>query len=214
VALPIADHFAEVWAVDLEPDMVEAGRREAERLGIGNVHWAVGRAEDFDAPGGGFDLITIGEAFHRLDRSRVAAMAYDWLKPSGVFVTLGPGIAEETAPPWRHVLAGVVRDFVGEPARRFGAPNATPDQEVADEVQAIQDAGFVDVAVRSFAVPHEWTLETLLGNARSNSTLSRRALGERQGAFEAALRKALLAHDPFGRYREEINWGYTIARRP
>ena len=213
VALPIADRFAEVWAVDLEPDMIEAGRREAERLGIGNVHWVIGRAEDFDAPGGAFDLITIGEAFHRLDRSRIAAMAYDGLKPSGAFVTLGPRLAEETAPPWRRVLAGVVLDFVGEPARRFGAPNATRDQEVADEMQAIQDAGLVEVAVRSFAVPHDWTVETLLGNARSNSTLSRRALGERQGAFEAAARKALLAHDPSGRYREEINWGYTIARR-
>jgi SAM-dependent methyltransferase len=214
VALPIARQFAEVWAVDLEPDMIEAGRREAERLCIGNVRWAVGRAEEFDAPRGAFDLITIGEAFHRLDRSRVAAMACDWLKPGGVFVTLGPWIAEETAPPWRRVLAGVVRDFIGEPARRFGAPNATPDQEFADQVQAIRDAGFVDLATRSFAVPHEWTLEALLGNARSNSTLSRRALGERQGAFEAAVRKALLALDPSGRYREEINWGYTIGHRP
>jgi SAM-dependent methyltransferase len=214
VALPIADQFAEVWAVDLEPDMIEAGRREAERLGIGNVRWVVGRAEDFDAPRGVFDLITIGEAFHRLDRSRVAAMAYDWLKPGAVFVTLGPGIAEETGPPWRHVLAGVVRDFVGEPARRFGAPNASPDQECADEVQSIRDGGFVNLAVRSFAVPHEWTLRTLLGNARSTSTLSRRALGEQQGAFEAAVRKALLALDPSGRYREEIKWSYTIAWRP
>src|SRR5205085_117343 len=31
-ALPIADRFAEVWAVDQEPDMVEAERREASAL--------------------------------------------------------------------------------------------------------------------------------------------------------------------------------------
>ena len=141
-------------------------------------------------------------------------MAYDWLKLGGAFVTLGPWIAEETAPLWRHVLASVVRDFVGEPARRFGAPNAPPAQEGADEVQTIRDAGFVDVAVRSVAIAHEWTLETLLGYLRSNSTLSRRALGARQGAFEAAVRKALIALDPSGRYREDINWRYTIARRP
>lgn len=214
LALPIADRFAEVWAVDLEPDMVEAGRREAARLGIGNVHWSVGRAEDFVAPPGRLDLITIGEAFHRLDRPRVTAMAYEWLKPGGGFVTLGPWIAEETAPPWRRILAGVVHDFIGEPARRLGAPNATPDREFADQVQAIRDAGFVDVTSRSFAVAHEWTLETLLGNARSISTLSRRALGDRHSAFEGALAKALLAFDPSGRYREEIDWGYTFARRP
>ncbi|MGH7023508.1 MAG: class I SAM-dependent methyltransferase [Caulobacteraceae bacterium] len=214
VALPIADRFAEVWAVDLEPDMIEAGRREAKRLGLRNVHWVVGRAEDFEAAPGGFDLITIGEAFHRLDRPRVAAMAYDWLKPGGGFVTLGPLIEEEAAPPWRRVVAGVVRDFVGEPARRLGAANATADQEFADQTRAIRDAGFLDLTNRSFAVPHDWTLETLLGYARSNSALSPRALAGRHAAFEAALSRALLTFDPSGRYREEINWGYTFARRP
>jgi SAM-dependent methyltransferase len=214
VALRIADRFAEVWAVDLEPDMIEAGRREAERLGIGNVRWAVGRAEEFDASPGEFDLITIGEAFHRLDRPRVAAMAYGWLKPGGGFVTLGPRMEDETAPPWRRIVAGVVRDFIGEPARRLGGANATLDREFADERLAIRDAGFIALANRSFAVPHEWTLAALLGNARSNSTLSRRALGERQAEFEATLAKALLSLDPSGRYREEINWGYTFAKRP
>ncbi|HEY2708096.1 MAG TPA: class I SAM-dependent methyltransferase [Caulobacteraceae bacterium] len=214
VALAIADRFAEVWAVDLEPDMIEAGQREAARLGVGNIRWSVGRAEDVEAPPGSFDLITIGEAFHRLDRARVAALGYGWLKPGGAFVTMGGGAAEETAAPWRRVVAGVVRDFVGEPARRLGAPNAAPAVELADQEQVIRDAGFVGVTSRSFAVPQSWTLETLLGNARSNSTLSRRALGDRHAAFEAALTEALLAYDPSGRYVEAFGWGYTIARRP
>ena len=106
------------------------------------------------------------------------------------------------------------RDFVGEPARRFGAPNSTPDGEFADQAQAIRDAGFVDLKIRSFAVLHDWTLETLLGYARSNSTLSLRALAGRHAAFEAGLTSTLLRFDPSGRYREEINWGYTFARRP
>lgn len=213
VALAIASRFAEIWALDLEPEMVEAGRREAARLGITNVQWRVGRAEDFEAPAGAFDLITVGEAFHRLDRPRVAAMAYTWLKPGGAFVTFGYGIQTDAAAPWRRIVAAIVRDFIGEPARRFGAPNATPTVEQADQTQAIGDAGFGGVTNRSFIVPHEWTLETLLGNARSNSTLSRRALGDRHAAFEAALTKALLAFDPSGRYREEIDCGYTFARR-
>jgi SAM-dependent methyltransferase len=213
VALAVASRFAEVWAVDLEPDMIKAGRREAARLGIGNVHWRVGRAEDFEAPVGSFGLITVGEAFHRLDRVRVAAMAHAWLKSGGAFATLGSGVAADAFAPWRRIVSGIVRDFIGEPARRLGAPNSTPAAELADQEQAIRDAGFVDVATRSFAVPHEWTLETLLGNARSNSTLSRRALGDRHPAFETALAKELVAFDPSGRYREEIDWSYTFARR-
>jgi ubiquinone/menaquinone biosynthesis C-methylase UbiE len=213
VALPIASRFTEVWAVDQEPEMVEAGRGEAARLGIGNVHWRVSRAEDFEAPPGSFDLITIGEAFHRLDRPRISAMAYAWLKPGGALVTLGFGVSEETLTPWRRIVAGIVRDFIGEPARRLGAPNSTPAAELADQERAIRDAGFLDVTSRSLAVRHEWMLETLLGGARSNSTLSRRALGDRHAAFETALTRALLAFDPSGRFGEEIDCGYTFARR-
>jgi len=213
VSLPIADRFAEVWAVDREPEMIAAGRREAARLNVTNVRWHVGRAEDFEAAASSYDLVTIGEAFHRLDRPRVARLALAWLKPGGALVTLGSGPGEPVAP-WLPVVAETVREFIGEPARRFGAPNATPAEELADQEREISDAGFADVTTRVFAASHEWTLESLLGHARSTSTLSRAALGDRHAHFEAALTKALLAFNSAGRYREEIGWGYTFARRP
>jgi SAM-dependent methyltransferase len=213
VSLPIADRFAEVWAIDQEPDMIAAGQREAVRREISNVRWSVGRAEDCDAPSGGFDLVTIGEAFHRLDRPNVARRVLAWLKPGGALVTLGLGGAVGAAPLWRQVMAHVVRDFVGEPSRRLGAPNATPADELADQERDIREAGFVEVVSHDFTVEHVWTLKTLLGNARSMSFLSPRALGARHAAFEAALGRALGACEPSGRYAETIGCGYTIARK-
>jgi ubiquinone/menaquinone biosynthesis C-methylase UbiE len=213
VSLPIASRFAEVWAVDREPEMIAAGRREAARLNVTNVHWHVGRAEDFGAAASSYDLVTIGEAFHRLDRPRVARLAFAWLKPGGAFVTLGFGSLDKPVAPWSSVVAAIVREFIGEPARRLGAPNTTPAEEFADQEREIGDAGFADVTTRTFVVSHEWTVETLLGHARSTSTLSRAALGARHAEFEAALTKALLAFDPSGRYREELGCGYTFARR-
>ena len=38
------------------------------------------RAEDLSAPDAFFDLITIGEAFHRLDQPLIAKRALGWLK--------------------------------------------------------------------------------------------------------------------------------------
>jgi ubiquinone/menaquinone biosynthesis C-methylase UbiE len=214
VSLPIARRFAEVWAVDAEPEMVAAGRREAARLDVTNVRWHVGRAEEFEAAASSFDLVTIGEAFHRLDRPRVARQAFAWLKPGGALVTLGFGALDKPAAPWTSVMAATVRAFIGEPARRLGAPNTTPAEELADQEREIGDAGFADVTSRVLAVSHEWTLETLLGHARSTSTLSRAALGARHADFEAALTRALLALDSSGRYREELGCGYTFARKP
>jgi SAM-dependent methyltransferase len=214
VALAIAPAFDRVRAVDLEPDMVAAGRREALRLGVGNVAWSVGRVEDFAAPAGGCCLVTVGDAFHRLDRPRVAALALKWLAPGGAFVTLGGENFLDGEAPWRRVLAGVVRDFVGEPARRLGAPNAPLAQEIADQETVIREAGFTPVSTHRFEVTQKWALAELLGFLRSTSVLSRAALGPRHGPFEAALSAALLAFDPSARYAETIRYGYTLARKP
>src|SRR5690349_5857717 len=45
VALAIADRFSEILAVDLEPEMIEAGGLEAARRGVNHIRWSVGRAE-------------------------------------------------------------------------------------------------------------------------------------------------------------------------
>jgi hypothetical protein len=194
--------------------MVEAGRREASRLKAENIRWSVGRAEDFEAPPAAFHLVTIGEAFHRLDRALIAARAFRWLAPGGALVTLGlEGLLDGDAP-WRRTLAAVVRDFVGELARRLGAPNAPLEEEIADREAALRGAGFDPVVTRDFPAPHEWRLPELLGNLRSTSVLSRAALGDRHPAFERALSEALLAYDLSGRYAETVRFGYTVARKP
>lgn len=194
--------------------MIKAGRREAQRAGVANIRWSVGRAEDFEAPASGFHLVAAGEAFHRLDRPRVAALAFEWLAPGGAFVTLGAENHLDGAAAWRRVLAEVVHEFIGEPARRLGAPNASLAREIADQETVIRAAGFAPVSTRTFGAAHEWRLPELLGNLRSTSVLSRGALGDRHGRFEAALSAALLAYDPSGRFAETVHFGYTLARKP
>lgn len=215
VALPIAGRFAEIWAVDQEPAMVAAGEAEAARRGARHIRWFGARAEDFQAPAAHFDLVTCGEAFHRLDQPRVAAKAHAWLKSGGAFATLGFEPMTTGRASWRDVLAEVMRAYVGEPAQRLqGSPNPTPAEGLADQEAVLRVAGFNPVESFHFEAPHVWTLETLLGNLRSTSVLSRAALGERHAAFEADLTAALLAFDPAGRYAEHVSCDYTLARKP
>jgi len=225
VALPIAGHFAEIVGVDPEPAMIAAGEREAQGLGVTHIRWSVARAEDFAAPLASFDLVTCGEAFHRLDQPRVAAKVFAWLKPSGAFVTMGMGgparLSDATAAmphrerAWRRVVAQVVHAYVGEPVQRLhGTPNPTPAEGLADQEAVLRAAGFDPVESFDFEAPYEWSLEALLGNLRSTSFLSRAALGERHAAFEAELAAALLAVDPPARFAETVSSGYTLARKP
>lgn len=217
----IAGRFAEVLACDTEPEMIEAAKREAARLGVQNIRWSVGRAEDFEAPAAAFDLVTAASAFHRFDQPRVAANAYGWLKPGGAFVTLGDtpfgkGPAAGTdAAAWTDLVAEVVERYVGDPVQRLqGSPHPTPAEGRADQEAVLRAAGFQDVASFDFQTPHTWTLEALLGNLRSTSFVSRRALGDRHAAFEADLAAVLRRYDPAERYAETLGSGYTLARKP
>ena len=216
VALAITEPFTEIWAVDQEPAMVAAGEREAARQGVRHLRWSVARAEDFEAPAAHFDLVTCGEAFHRLDQPLIAAKVFGWLKPGGAFATLGFGpLTTPGQAPWRRALADIVRAYAGEPVQRLqGAPNPTLAGAIADERAVLRAAGFADVSDHELHFPHEWTLEALLGNLRSTSVLSRAALGARHGPFEAELAAALLVREPAGRFAELVRCGYTLARKP
>src|SRR5260370_42712260 len=82
--------FGQVWAVDQEPDMVGVAREKAEAAGIGNIRFLTSAAEDLSAPEQSFDLVAIGNAFHRLPRETVAARVFRWLRP-GRFLAPGWG---------------------------------------------------------------------------------------------------------------------------
>jgi SAM-dependent methyltransferase len=84
LAFPLRRWFCEVWAVDSEPDMVELVRAKAAAAGAGDVRPVVSDAETLDAEPEHFEMVVIGNAFHRLDRDLVAGRILGWLKPGGV----------------------------------------------------------------------------------------------------------------------------------
>ncbi|WP_063043718.1 class I SAM-dependent methyltransferase [Nocardia pseudovaccinii] len=88
IAIPLHTRFAHVQAVDLEPDMIEVGRTKAAQAGATNITWSVGKAEDL-AVTEPAQLVTIGNAFHRLDRPLIAQRAHQWLAPDGCLAILG-----------------------------------------------------------------------------------------------------------------------------
>ena len=114
VALPLAPYFSEVWAVDQEPEMVKVGSTRAQRQGLSNIRWMVGRAEELVASPGSFDLVTIGEAFHRLDQQLIAERAMKWLALGRGLATLGCFSVMQGREPWHDILRAVVRRWRGD----------------------------------------------------------------------------------------------------
>ncbi|HVU25605.1 MAG TPA: class I SAM-dependent methyltransferase [Opitutus sp.] len=213
VTLPLARAFADVWANDLEPEMIAVGKREAARCGVENIRWLAGRAEELAAPDGTFELVTIGAAFHRLDQPAVAAHAMRWLQPGGCLVTLGCYELMAGTETWQRIAMDVVRRWVAR-VRAERQPAPAPAGGPEHDERVLRAAGFAAVASYPFVERREWTVDAVVGNLYSMSFCSRRVLGELAQGFEAELRGALLAHEPSGRFREEMRFGYTLGRKP
>lgn len=72
ISFAIHSSFEEVWAVDQEQDMIGVGRENAEEAGVRNMRFLTSSAEDLIAPEESFDLVAIGNAFHRPKRPSLA----------------------------------------------------------------------------------------------------------------------------------------------
>jgi SAM-dependent methyltransferase len=209
----LAPSFREVWAVDLEPEMIAAGQKEASERGVKNVTWAVGRVEEMKAPPGSFELVSFGEAFHRLDQPVMASLSHEWLRPGGCIAVLGSYGILSRSEPWHHIVVNTVEKWTRRSlgAVRPGNPSTVGSPEHCEEV--LRDAGFADVASHAFLKAHTWTIESIVGFLYSTSVSSKNVLGANVAEFETELRSALLAFDPSGSYRETTQWGYTFGRR-
>jgi SAM-dependent methyltransferase len=215
VSYALHGRFAEVWAVDQEPDMVAVVREKAQTAGAGNIRPLVAAAEALSAPGESFDLIAIGNAFHRLRREAVAAAALRWLRPGRFLALFWGGSPWEGEAPWQQALSATMDRW----KTRAGAHGRVPpgyDQDRAERPdQAIlSEAGFLAAGRYEFPVAWEWTPETLIGFVFSTSVLSRGALGDLAPGFEDDLRRELLACEPSGQLPQTIRFAYDLARRP
>jgi ubiquinone/menaquinone biosynthesis C-methylase UbiE len=215
VTFALHDRFAEVWAVDQEPEAVALGARKAAELGVRNIRWITGRAEDLESDEA-FDLVTIGTAFHRLDRRRVADVAMQLLRPGGHLALLWSAtpLGGESEP-WQLQY----REIYAAWLERVNATDRLPADfeehiEQLPHEQVLTDAGFIVEERYEYAGTHDWSVDELIGLVYSTSLLPRAVLGDRAGEFEAEFAQRLLALEPSGVFRERTSFAYDLGRRP
>jgi ubiquinone/menaquinone biosynthesis C-methylase UbiE len=221
IAFDFADHFDEVLAVDQEAESVEFAARKANRLAVRNIEFRVGEAESLDVGNVLFDLVAIGNAFHRVRRAEVCRGARRWLRPGGYLALLWGGTPNlrpeevgQSEAEWQAALVRLMEKWmaiIGEervPATLERALQAQPHEMVLDK------AGFEVRGTWDFLEPYVWSVETLIGFLYSTSVLSRLALGDRAAAFEDDVRNELLAAEPSGVFHQQLSFAYQLARAP
>ena len=213
IAFALAPHSGEVVAVDQEAEAVALGRRKAQQLGVANIRWLVAAAEEVELDGA-FDLVAIGNAFHRLDRNAVAQRLVPHLAPGGGLALLWGGQPLGDARDWQQVLHDTLlrwRDIAGNQDRVPDGWMEAIDRDPHEQV--LTRAGLEYEGKFEFRVPHRWTLDDLVGYCYSTSFLSLAALGAHAEAFEDDLRARLLACQPDGVFGQDLSYAYEYARR-
>jgi len=214
LAFALRRGFAEVWAVDREPGMVEVVREKASLAGVGGIRAVAADAEDADLPEASFDLIVIGNAFHRLDRRAVAANVFRWLRPGGHLALVWsdpPWLGDE---PWQRALAALLDRW----QVRAGAADRIPagwdvGRAARPDAVVLAEAGLRPAGRREFPQRCEWTVAELAGLAYSTSFLSREALGDLAPDFEADLRAGLSSFAVAGPLAQRSHAAYELAFR-
>jgi SAM-dependent methyltransferase len=214
IAFPLADYFAEVWAVDQEEGSVAFGRAKADAAGIANISWLSGSAESV-ALDGSFELIAVGNAFQRLRRRFVAGRMYRWLQPGGGAALLWGGSPWAGDRPWQQAMAELFEDWLA----KAGATDRVPAgwaaaMEEDPHEQVLGRAGLQYVGRFEFSVRQTWTVETLTGFVYSTSFLNRETLGEKLSAFERDLAERLLPYERDGSFEAQASYAYELARKP
>lgn len=209
------DRYDEVWAVDQEPEMVAVVREKALTAGIGTIRPLAAAAEDLQAAEDSFDLVVIGNAFHRLPRERVAANVRRWLRPGRCLALVwgeSPWAGEE---PWQRTLAATMKRWRARAGGEGRVPAGYDEyRRERPDLAILEQAGFDVIGAHQFLAGHDWTPRTLAGFLFSTSVLSRPALGDLAPAFEEDLRREMLGCVPAGRWRQVVSFGYQLARRP
>lgn len=157
----------------------------------------------------------MGRSFHWMDRRSVLVELDGLLPPGGAVALVGPARQQgepwqPDAQPWQPIERRVCEEFgldIHAAARSF---HATGEHHSG----VLAGSPFGSLESRVFSRRLTWDVDGLIGLQLSYSYSSPARLGDRLPAFVEALRRALLADNPAGRWEQRLTTEVLVARRP
>jgi ubiquinone/menaquinone biosynthesis C-methylase UbiE len=210
LALAFARLGMAVTALDPEPQMLEAARHAAADEGL-QIAFAQRGSGELTPADGPFRLVTIGRAFHWMDRVATLAMLDRIVTPDG-----GVALFHDAHPPLDENAWYKSFRKISEKYGRARMAHVTERGEGGHRRYEpfLFASAFTQIDTLSVTIRQPLTQDQIVGRAFSTSVCARAALGDRAAAFEADLRAALRELSPDGRFTEVAELVAVLARRP
>jgi ubiquinone/menaquinone biosynthesis C-methylase UbiE len=203
LAVAFARAGMDVTAADPEPLMLEAAAAAAREAGVTLRFWQ-GGSSDLTASMGPYRLVTMGRAFHWMDRAATLAMLDRIVAPEGavaLFHDRHPDVEENR---WFKVLGDVSERY----RRRAGVPRGEGAHRRYEPY--LLASAFREIDSLGVTIRRDLTADEIVGRAFSQSFVPE---GEARGAFEHDLRDGLRALSPDGSFVEIAELVAVVARR-
>jgi ubiquinone/menaquinone biosynthesis C-methylase UbiE len=194
-----------VTAMDPEPGMLAAAQSMAQAQNVA-VTFLLGGSGDLTPAMGPFRLVTMGRAFHWMDRAATLAMLDKIVTPDGavaLFHDAHPPVAENG---WFKTLCDLQERYRQE--RAAGRSGGHRRYEPFLFASAFTQLDGLSVTIR-----HGLGVEDIVGRAFSMSHSSPQSLGLKREEFAAALQAALRELSPDGKFVEVAEMVAVLARR-
>jgi ubiquinone/menaquinone biosynthesis C-methylase UbiE len=210
LAVPLAAAGMRVTAADPEPDMLDAAAEAAARAGVTLELWRGGSYE-LRPDHGPYRLVTMGRAFHWMERTATLELLQQIIVPGGAIALFHDSHPDTVENRWTKVLREV-GDRYGRATESHVAERQAADYR--NHASVLLASAFNRLDGLSVTVQRTLSIEDIIGRAFSMSTCSREKLGERAQAFEAELRAALASLSATGEFSEIAEIGALVAMRP
>ena len=209
LSLPLARLGLGVTAADPEPEMLAAAEAAAKAAGLPMILWR-GGSYDLTPAMGPYRLVTIGRAFHWMDRLATLAMLDRIIAPGGAVALLHDAHPVLPENEWFKTLCKV-----GDRYGRAAQPHIVERKALGHRRYEpfLYQSAFTKLDGLSVTIRKPITDDEIVGRAFSQSTTSPEKLGDRADAFEAELRERLRALSPSGNFIEIAEMVALVARR-
>lgn len=198
-----------VTAMDPEPEMLKATLANAQEAGVA-VAVREGSSYDLKSTMGPFRLVTIGRAFHWMDRAATLEMLETIVTAQGgvaFFHDAHPVLEENN---WFKVM----RDI----AERYERNDTTMKERRSGGHRRYEPylfhSAFTTLDGLSVTIRRSLTLDEIIGRVLSMSSCSPEKLGTQRQSFEEDLRTALRELSGDGKFTEIAEFVALLARRP
>jgi len=209
LAIPFAQMGMAVTAIDPEPGMLAELRQAAGRA---DVSFEILQGSSFEMPSGigPYKLVTIGRAFHWMDRTATLEMLDRLILQDGAIALVHDDHPTTVENVWRSALRELADKYGRADAPHVRAER-TPGYRTHESI--LLDSPFARLERIGIIVRRELNADQIVGLGFSLSALSPDRLGERACQFEEALRRELSLISPDDRFTEIAELSALMAKR-